>query len=240
MRLADAIYRVILLSFPSSFRQRHGAGMREQFHAQRTLLRRRPLALAALWARSAGDAMWHGLALRRHRDDRSQPGRRSAMLTGAFMQDVRYAVRGLGRARGLTTVIVLTLTLGISANAIMFGVVDQLLLRPPSAIGHADDVRRVYFGSDAPRQPGRLESDNWSYPAVAALRDEVTSFSIAAVTYRRRVSLGEGLDARQLRAGGASAGGRTSRVDLDRIARRGGGDRLRRPGHGPGRGDATP
>lgn len=117
------------------------------------------------------------------------------MLAGAFMQDVRYAARALGRARGLTTVIVLTLTLGISANAIMFGVVDQLLLRPPSAIGHADDVRRVYFMfREGPRSEG---ADRHSYPFVAAVRDHVPAFSTASAISRSDVTIGAGPTARE-------------------------------------------
>ncbi len=47
-----------------------------------------------------------------------------------MLHDVRYAVRSLLRARSYAVVAVLTLTLGIGANATIFSVVDAVLLRP--------------------------------------------------------------------------------------------------------------
>ena len=57
--------------------------------------------------------------------------------------DIRYAIRGLRARPGFTLGVVLTLGLGIGANAAMFGVVDRMLFRAPDYLRDADGVHRI-------------------------------------------------------------------------------------------------
>jgi len=49
---------------------------------------------------------------------------------GSTLQDLRYGFRNLLRTRGMTTVAIITLALGIGANTAIFSVIDAILLRP--------------------------------------------------------------------------------------------------------------
>src|SRR5262245_66085338 len=61
---------------------------------------------------------------------------------GALGRDMRFAVRSLLRAKGLTVAVVLTLALGIGANAAIFSVVRTVLLRP---LVNRDPDRLLYI-----------------------------------------------------------------------------------------------
>src|SRR5271168_925675 len=65
-----------------------------------------------------------------------------------LIQDFRYALRMLGKNLGLTTVIILSLAVGIGANSAIFSVVDALLLRP-LPYPHPDRLAAVWLHSPA-------------------------------------------------------------------------------------------
>ena len=89
-----------------------------------------------------------------------------------FLRDLQFALRSLSRARGLALTVVVTLALGIGANAAIFSVVRGVLLRP---LVNRDEDRLLYI-----RQTARgIGADNaaFSVPEILDLRSRVTSLS---------------------------------------------------------------
>jgi predicted permease len=62
-----------------------------------------------------------------------------------LQQDVRYTFRGLRRSPGFTAAVIITLGLGIGANAAMFGVIDRLMFRPYPYLRDPASVQRLYI-----------------------------------------------------------------------------------------------
>src|SRR5262245_14565144 len=65
----------------------------------------------------------------------------------ALGRDMRFALRSLWRVKGLTATVVITLALGIGANAAIFSVVRGVLLRP---LVNRDEDRLIYIRQHAP------------------------------------------------------------------------------------------
>src|SRR5437762_771879 len=94
-----------------------------------------------------------------------------------LLMDVRYGLRMLRKNPGFTAVAVLTLALGIGANAAIFTVINAVLMRA-LPVQHAEelvavgDPARVYsWGTGTPR------TDVFSYPLYCELRDHNEVFT---------------------------------------------------------------
>src|SRR6202161_2948231 len=74
---------------------------------------------------------------------------------GTLIQDVRYALRGLAKARGFAVVALLSLAIGIGANTAIFSIVNTLLLRP---LPYKDANRLVILWN---RSPGLGITEDW-------------------------------------------------------------------------------
>jgi predicted permease len=112
-----------------------------------------------------------------------------------LQMDVRYALRGLRRSPGFSAAVVLTLGLGIGANAAMFNVIDQLMFRPFAYLRDPATVHRVYL-----RVPGRdrfLSNESFPYARYLDLRQWTTSFSQSAAFYPTMVAVGSGTSSRE-------------------------------------------
>jgi putative ABC transport system permease protein len=88
-------------------------------------------------------------------------------MLDSLWQDIRHGVRMLAKSPGFTTVAVVSVALGVGANAAMFSVADGLVLRP-LPVPRASDVVTVQAVS-----PGiGFRSPNLSYPEYLDLKEQ--------------------------------------------------------------------
>jgi len=90
----------------------------------------------------------------------------------ALGRDIRFAMRSLLRVKGLATTVVVTLALGIGANAAIFSVVRSVLLRP---LVNRDEDRLVYIRQGAPGIGA--ENTTFSVPEIDDIKARVTTIS---------------------------------------------------------------
>jgi predicted permease len=95
--------------------------------------------------------------------------------------DVRFALRQLRKSPGFTIAAVLTLALAIGANAVVFGIMDGLVLRPLN-VPQAESLYGTHYGDNPTWQ---------SYPNYIDLRNRTRSFEDLAAF---NMVLGVGFD----------------------------------------------
>jgi len=88
----------------------------------------------------------------------------------ALGQDMRVGLRSLLRAKGLAATVVVTLALGIGANAAIFSVVREVLLRP---LVNRDQDRLIYIRQSAPGLGA--ENTTFSVPEIDDFKSRVTT-----------------------------------------------------------------
>ena len=142
-----------------------------------------------------------------------------------LLADVRFALRVLRKSPGFTVVAVLTLALAIGANAVVFAVLNALILRP-MRVPEPESLYAIQRGND--------EAINHSYPDYLDLRDRNRSFDGLAAYNLASVGLDTGnnptrgvdlrSDGKLLRRAAAfiriSAASFTPRTSMARTARR--------------------
>src|SRR5467141_4431014 len=117
-------------------------------------------------------------------------------MSMSFLHDLKVALRSLARTKGLAVTVVLTLALGIGANAAIFSLVRGVLLRP---LVNSDEERLIYIHQSAPGiSPGEVP---FSVPEIQDLRVGVktlSSFGEFSTVGFTMIGLGE---PREVRAG---------------------------------------
>jgi putative ABC transport system permease protein len=90
----------------------------------------------------------------------------------SFLRDLKVAVHSLARTPGLAITVILTLSLGIGANAAIFTLVRGVLLKP---LVNRDENRLIYIRQSAPGIHD--ENTTFSVPEIQDLRASVKTLS---------------------------------------------------------------
>jgi predicted permease len=90
----------------------------------------------------------------------------------SFLTDLKFALRSLSRAKGLSLTVILTLALGIGANAAIFSVVRGVLLKP---LVNRDENRLIYIRQSAPGL--KAENTTFSVPEIQDLKAGLKTIS---------------------------------------------------------------
>lgn len=115
-------------------------------------------------------------------------------MISALIQDLRYGFRTMLRSPGFTTVVVLTLGLGIGATTTIFSLASALMLRPPPVI---HEPSRLVTVRGAPL--------DLSYPDLADIRSEARSLSRVAARKAWAMDVRVGEETRRTRGALASS-----------------------------------
>jgi putative ABC transport system permease protein len=136
--------------------------------------------------------------------DRARVGKeRRTEWWDAFSQDARYALRGLRLKPGFALAVILTLGLGIGANATMFGIVDRLLFRPPAYLIAPERASRLYLSRII---DGKEFSQSFmGYRRYLDLKQWTTSFDAMTPFYANKMPIGSGETTREMTVGVGAA-----------------------------------
>lgn len=88
------------------------------------------------------------------------------------MNDLRFALRQLRKSPGFTFVVIITLALGIGANAAIYTLVRGVLIKP---LVNRDESKLIYIRQSAPGT--RTENSTWSMPEIQDLKASVKTLS---------------------------------------------------------------
>ncbi|HKJ03915.1 MAG TPA: ABC transporter permease, partial [Longimicrobiales bacterium] len=160
-------------------------------------------AATARAGRRFGDVEAYRRALVRIDEGRDGKMKRIEVLDTAT-RTVGQALRGLARSPGFTVSVVTILALGLGANAVMFNVVDRLLLSPPAHVVDANSVRALYLTRTL-TEGTPLTGRTMAYGDYADFKTLPAFQAVAAISGDQDETLGRGEGARRVRTVGASA-----------------------------------
>jgi predicted permease len=131
---------------------------------------------------------------------RSAELREKEMSVRDYIDDLRddltFARRSFRREKLVAAFIVVTLALGIGANAAMYSVIERLLIRGPEHISDADRVMR-FFRTESRIPEGDRTTHYFGWVSYDVFRRDTSSFAAvgAYTVYSQGFTFGEGADA---------------------------------------------
>ncbi|HVS14143.1 MAG TPA: ADOP family duplicated permease [Thermoanaerobaculia bacterium] len=155
-----------------------------------------PEAAAAEARRRFGDVARHRRALRAIGRERIAARRREVEVS-AVVDVLRHGLREARRSPSSSLGVILTLALGIGANAVTFSLVDRLLLRGPVGVEDVSAVRRVYVDREV--LGARQIDDHLAYQDFLDFQG-AEPFAAVAAEASTTVLYGHGEEATTLRA----------------------------------------
>jgi len=132
--------------------------------------------------------------------------KRNAALLDAFRNDLRYAIRGLRARPSFAAAIIVTLGLGIGANAAVFSVVDRLLFRTAPMLRDASRTHRIYFSYPKPDHDGAFTLGEIPYAHYRTIAETSGSFVRAAAFGAGHSLVGAPDEGRDMQVAGVTAG----------------------------------
>ena len=123
-RLGRALLRV----FPSDFRERFGDDIADHFSTRSSEIRARrgPLGVVRFWVKAIVDLVRAATAERREERAMQRPRDKGSALSDLTL-DARFAFSSLRRSPAFTTVVLVTLALGIGGSTAMFSILNTAI-----------------------------------------------------------------------------------------------------------------
>jgi predicted permease len=198
------LYRVVLLAFSASTRQRWGADMVQLLQDQMDDARSRGESRSRVFLLALWDALVQGVAERlkrgtaglmpsagrKSRGSMTDSGEGVMEWVTALRQDLAYGIRQMRRRPTFALATVLVLALGIGANTAVFSVVEGVLLRAVP-LPNADRLVRVSpvvpnFGIAGANLPGFQDwaREKGPFEALGGYHTTVHSLTIGGVPER--------------------------------------------------------
>jgi putative ABC transport system permease protein len=162
-------FRWLLRILPLDFRSDYGRDMEQVFRDQhREAAARGRMSVWRVWMANAGALL--AIGPREH--------------AAQFLQDVRYACRGMRANPGFAAATLAMIALGTGANAAMFSVIDAMILRSPFPDSERVALLRV-------AQPGKEPTAAIPLDQYRSLQDSVSAFeTVGAIGVGGRMIVG--------------------------------------------------